>query len=336
MKKFLAAWMIRRSLKERVLPLIDLESKHRKPDEALFNDSSYFLGRGNDGSHMVVRLAFRNGRLPEYWLSFHFPEKGTFELRDLDAVEGDGFQLGGLEYECIQPGKFWKIRYAGKMFQGEKSHQVELDLTFEGTRPLVNFKNITNPSDTARAIARERWSRTFLKRLNEIKKVHLEQGGRISGSISLDGEEIRVNWRSIRDHSWGTRSWGSWKRHVWMGGVLDNGEAFNLSFITYDFIGQLSAGYLSRGDSLIYFKALPDMESFAADPLIPKQISIEFFDRGGEAHHLLMTMPHHFDFMMDEVYFIREGMGNFELDGIPGMGVAEFGLNPEYYDTSAV
>lgn len=336
LKKFLAERMIRRSLKERALPLNDLESKHSNPDEDLFNDSSYFLGRGEDGSHFVVRLAFRNGRSPEYWLSFFIHGKGAFELRDLELIEGDGFKLGALEYTCLEPGKTWKITYKGSINQGDNVQKLDLDLCFEGTRPLVNFKNITNPSDTAIAIAKEPWSASFLKRLKEIKKVHLEQGGQITGSIILDGEEIQVNWKSIRDHSWGTRSWETWKRHVWMGGVLDNGEAFNLSLITYDFMGQLSAGYLSQGEDLIYFKALPDMETFASDPLIPREVSIEFFDREGKTHLLKMTMAHHFDFMMDGAYFIREGMGNFELDGVPGMGVAEFGLNPSIYDTTTI
>ena len=336
MKKFLATRMIRRSLKERALPLRELESKHSNPDEPLFNDSSYFLGRGEDGSHMVVRLAFRNGRSPEYWLSFHLPGKGTYELRNLEALEGDGFQLGKLGFVCIEPGKVWKIVYEGLMHQGENTSRVDMDLRFEATRPLVNFKNITDPSDTAEAIAKERWSRSFLKRLKEIKKVHLEQGGRITGVIILDGEEIKVDWRSVRDHSWGTRAWETWKRHVWLGGVLDNGEAFNLSLITYDFMGQLSAGYLSQGESLLYFKALPDMESFAADPFIPKKMSLAFQDRNGKEHILKMTMPFYFDFMMDGVYHIREGMGDFEMDGIPGKGVAEFGLNPAYYDTTLI
>lgn len=336
MKKFLATRMIRRSLKERALPLHELESKHSNPDEPLYNDSSYFLGRGEDGSHMVVRLAFRNGRSPEYWLSIHLPGKGTFELRDLEALEGDGFQLGALAFKCEELGKTWKITYAGSINQGENIHQMELDLCFEGTRPLVNFKNITNPSDTAEAIAREQWSGSFLRRLKEIKKVHLEQGGRITGFILLDGEKYPVDWRSVRDHSWGSRDWGTWKRHVWMGGVLDDGEAFNLSFISYDFMGQLSAGYLSQGEDLLYFKALPDMESFAADPLVPQKMSLTFQDRDGKEHELKMSMPFYFDFMMDGVYRIREGMGDFEIDGVPGKGVAEFGLNPAYYDTTLI
>ncbi|MEN8156822.1 MAG: hypothetical protein ABFS10_07720 [Bacteroidota bacterium] len=332
MKRALAAFMIRRSLNEKDLPVDELELKHSNPDEPLFNDSSYFLGRGGDGSYMVVRMAFRSSREPEYWLSFHLPERGTYKLRDLDAEEGEGFQLGKLGFFCQEAGKRWKIQYRGSIHREENSHRVDLDLTFEATRPLVNFKNITLPSHTAPVIARERWTKGFLSRLREIKKVHLEQGGRITGTITLEGEKIAVNWRSVRDHSWGTRLWSTWKRHVWLGGVLDNGEAFNLSMISYDFMGQLSAGYLTRGDSVIYFDPLPAMESFAPQPQIPQKAVIEFHDRSGKRHRLEMTMPHHFDFMMDRVYFIREGMGDFVLDGVPGLGVAEFGLNSQYYD----
>ena len=332
MKKALAAAMIRRGLKDRGMSVTELESKHSNPDEPLFNDSSYFLGRGEDGSCMVVRMAFRGTREPEYWLAFHLPGKGTFQLKELVTTEGDGFRLGDLCYACLEPGKRWKIGYSGPVRQGDRSHQVTVDLLFEGTRPLVNFRHISRPSDMAPVIAREKWNREFFRKLKEIRKVHLEQGGRITGTITVDGEEKPLEWRSVRDHSWGTRQWSRWKRHVWLGGVLDNGEAFNLSMITYDFLGQLSAGYLTRGEELVYFSGLPLMETFASDPLIPKETTIGFSFRDGSSHNLEVKMPGHFDFIMDGAYHIREGMGDFVFDGVPGMGVAEFGLNPAHYD----
>lgn len=334
-KKTIAQALIRRSLKERSLPLEDLETKHSDPNNPLFNDSSYFLGRGEDGSYMVVRMAFRTGRVNEYWLAFHLPDHGTFELKNLNIEEGEGFQLGNLLFRCIHPGNKWEILYSGSIHKDEELYNCELNLNFEGVSPLVNFKNISDPSRIASVIAREKWNKVFFKHLKEIQKVHLEQGGRITGSIVLQGETIEVNWRSVRDHSWGTRSWNTWKRHIWLGGVLDNGEAFNLSMISYDFLRQLSAGYLSDGNELIYFSSLPDMDSFASDPLIPTETGFEFYSQDGKKHNLIIKKPNHFDFWMDEEYYIHEGMGNFTLDGIPGMGVAEFGLNPKHYDITA-
>ncbi len=333
-KKAVAAAFIRRGLAEEGMSLEYLESRHGDPNEHLFNDSSYFLGRGEDGSAMVVRLAFRT-RGHEYWLAVHLPGHGTFSLKDLEMTEGEGFLLGSLKYECLEPGRTWKISYKGKIQGQGKPHEMDLDLTFRARGPLVNFKDITDPAETAAIVAREKWTRDFFSRLKEIKKTHLEQGGRLSGTIRLDGEEVTVDWRSVRDHSWGIRVWGSWKRHVWLSGALDDGETFNLSMISYDFLGQLSAGYLSRGPELLCFGPLPTMESFASDPLIPSVARIEFDDRSGGRHNLQIKMPAFFDFTMDGEYFIREGMGDFILDGVPGKGVAEFGLNPKYYDHTA-
>lgn len=336
LKKKLAERMIRRSLKERDLSLEELETKHSDPDNPLFNDSSYFLGRGEDGSSLVVRMAFRSGREPEYWLAFHLAGLGTFILEDLDCKVGPGFTMGNLQFTCQEPGKQWRISYSGRIQKDGNSYQLTLDLLFEGSRPLINFKHISKPSDIAPIIAKERWTKDFLLSLKEIKKVHLEQGGSISGTLNLDGKEHAVDWRSVRDHSWGTRLWLTWKRHIWLGGVLDNGEAFNLSMIAYDFLGQLSAGYITQGENLSYLSTLPPMDSISSNPLIPKKAMIEFTSRDGALHTLEMNIPRAYEFAMDGVYLIHEGMGDFVLDGIPGMGVAEFGLNLEYYDYTSV
>jgi len=323
---------MRRSLKERDLPLEVLETRHSDPETPLFNDSSYFLGRGEDGSSMVVRMAFRGERPPEYWLAFQLPGLGTFRLEDLDCKVGPGFTMGDLQFTCKEAGKLWKITYSGSIQKDGKSHQLTMDLDFEGTRPLVNFKHISSPQDIAPVIAGEKWTKEFLIGLKEIKKVHLEQGGYIRGTIVLDGKEHKVDWRSVRDHSWGTRLWSTWDRHIWLGGMLDNGEAFNLSMISYDFLGQLSAGYITQGDKLSYTGLLPAMESISSDPPVPEKAVIEFSTRDGALHTLQLSLPEAFDFVMDGAYHIHEGMGDFILDGIPGKGVAEFGFNLEHYD----
>jgi len=283
----------------------------------------------------VVRLAFRNSREPEYWLDFHLAGAGTYHLEHMKPVVGPDFRIGDLQFTCHEPAKHWQITYSGDIQKEGKTHRVSLDLQFAASRPLVNFKHISRPGDIAPVIAAEKWTKDFLQKLMEIQKVHLEQGGSIKGTITIDGSDFEVNWRSIRDHSWGTRSWLTWNRHIWMGGVLDNGEAFNLSMVSYEFLGQLSAGYVTEGSNLHYFSELPAMDSFASAPLIPKRTEIHFATRDGAMHTLEVHIPRAFEFTMDGGYYIHEGMGDFLLDGVPGKGVAEFGLNLMHYDTGA-
>jgi hypothetical protein len=336
LKRLLAAAMIRRSLKERGLSTYELESRHSDPANHLFNDSSYFLGRGEDSSCLLVRMAFRTNRVPECWLTVSLAGTGTYTVEGLPGEPGEKFSLGALKFICKQPGKHWSIRYSGNLKQEGKEHNVDLELEFEGMKPVVNFKHISQPADIAPVIAREKWTRSFLDSLKEIKKMHLEQAGNMTGTITVDGKIHEVNWRSVRDHSWGTRVWETWERHIWLSGVLDNGEAFNLSMIAYTFLGQLSAGYMTRGEQTEYLSALPYMDTFASDPLIPQKFHLVFYSRDGRQHTLEIEIPRFFGFMMDGVYYIHEGLGNFILDDIPGVGVAEFGLNRNLYDITVI
>ncbi len=335
LKRKLAVGIIRRSLKERELSPRELDERHQDPENPLFNDSSYFLGRGEDGSFMVVRMAFRNSREPEYWLDFHLAGSGTYHLEQMNLETGPDFRIGDLQFTCQEPAKLWQITYSGPVQKNGNMHEISLNLHFTGSRPLVNFKHISLPEDMAPVIAAEKWTKGFFQKLKEIRKVHVEQGGYIQGTITIDGNTFEVNWRSIRDHSWGTRSWKTWKRHIWMSGVLDNGEAFNLSMVSYEFLGQLSAGYVTEGELLHYFSQLPAMDTFASEPLIPESAVIHFTSRDGVKHTMEVHVPREFKFTMDGVYYIHEGMGDFVLDGIPGKGVAEFGLNLMHYDTGA-
>ena len=332
LKKHLAAKIIRKSLSDRTLSLAELEGKHINKEEPLFNDSSYFLGRGDDGSFMVVRQAFRTTRGNEYWLNLHFPGMGTYVLSDMEPTEGKGFHLGTLQFNCLEPGKTWEILFEGPINRENENCNLELKLIFTATRPLINFKEITNPKVTASVIAKETWNRAFFNRLKEIKKMHLEQGGNIKGYATINNKKIEINWRSIRDHSWGNRTWGMWKRHIWLSGVLDNGEVFNVSMIKYDFLEQLAAGYITKGQEVTYLNQTPKMESFAEDPLIPDPGKFVFYTVDHVEHQLLFNISGHFKFLMDDEYYIYEGMGDFTLDGIKGKGVAEFGFNPEHYD----
>ncbi len=308
------------------------ERKHRIQGYPIFNDSSYFVGRGKDGSAMVVRQVFRNNRGNDYWLSLHLKELGNFELVNFFGTEGIGFEQGALKFVCNIPGKEWDILYSGKINQGPEEHRIELQLKFKALRPLAYFRNFTDPEDFAIAMARRRWTTKFFGRMREYRKRHYEQGGRLSGTISIDGQNKDIDWISVRNHSWGVRVWSRWERHIWLAGVLDNEEVFDISLIMFRFMGQVSAGYLSGGNQIQYIKNLPQIDEIAGMPLIPENLIIDFQTRDGNQHRLEMLISDHFDFMMDNEYYIFEGMGDFILDGIPGKGVAEFGLNPLLYD----
>ncbi|MEO1435782.1 MAG: hypothetical protein AAFV80_09625 [Bacteroidota bacterium] len=333
LKKWLATRMIAKSRKQPALPIETLETKQHNPDLEHFNDSSYFFGRHEDGSFMVVRQSFRTSKPTEHWLNLRIPEKGTFILYESPGPEGDGFQQGSLKFTCVEINKKWHVAYDGHMTDDKgESRQVKIDLNFEALHPMVDFSRISSPETTGALIAKEKWSKEFFAKVKEIRKQHIEQGGYLTGTITIDGEVLSVNWRSIRDHSFGVRSWAKWGRHMWLGGVLDDGRVFNVSAINYDFLGTLSAGFLTdKSGGFSPVKVTKTFDDFATDPLIPNRFNFDMTTEDGKTHQIEVNIPDNFDFVMDGAYRIFEGAGVYKLDGIAGLGISEFGFNISKY-----
>ena len=316
------------------LPLYALESRHHQPELPNFNDSTYFFGRNDDGFAMVARLGFRNNRAPEFWYAIKIPSLGTFRLDTLEGESQGGFQYGAMHFECIEPGKKWEYKYDGPIFKEGQNHHIKMHLTFKATKPVFNFdEGAVDAWSMSETLAKEDWNREFFQKLKEIRQMHYEQVGEIDGFLEIDGQKHEVNLRSIRLHSSGQRVWRTWNRHIWFAGVLDNGEAFNISRIRYDFLNfDLSAGFITSGESYTALKDCDNFETFAGR-YIPKNFSINFEIPQNPPKTLKVYTEDFFPFSMEKgIYQIREGIARFELDGVQGIGIAEFGLNPQQYD----
>ncbi len=312
--------------------LDEIESKHKNPNEELFNDSSYFNGIGEDGSYFFSRQSFRTTRGNEYWFEVFFPDTGLLRLKTHPGDEGEGFQLGNLRFDCIEKGKKWKISFSGKM-EGENGvKEVDFDLEFNAKSPVIDFANAMIVESTAKSIAQAKWSKKFFEKLKDSQKQHFEQGGEITGKVTIDGAVKEVKWDSLRDHSWGIRKWGGWKRHVWVCGMLEDGNCFNMSMVKYDYMGQLSAGFITEGVQIHYLREFPEIEGFASDPLFPEKLDLKLKYSNGKEYHLQTERRAFVPYNMDNEYRINEGVSFGSLNGVKTKLVTEFGFNPKHYD----
>ena len=314
------------------IPLEVIEQKHSDPSQALFNDSSYFNGISDDGSFFLVRQSFRTTRGNEYWLEVYFPDLGLLRLKQHPGAEGNGFQQGDLRFDQIQLGREWNVSFQGEMDLDGTAKKVKIDLKFTAETAIIDFQNALIVDATAKSIANAKWSKSFFEKLKDSKKNHFEQGGRLKGTIEIDGDSRKVDFSSMRDHSWGIRKWGGWKRHVWIGGMLDNNEAFNLSMVQYDYMGQLSAGFITEGDKIHYLREFPTIEEFASDPIFPAKLDLKLNYSDGKEYHLKSERNTFVPYNMDDEYRINEGISFGTVNGIPVKLVTEFGFNPTHYD----
>lgn len=327
--------MIKKRLSKREITLAsleDIERKHKDPTQELFNDSSYFNGISDDGAYFFVRQSFRTTRGNEFWLELFFPDLGLLRLKQHPGEEGTGFQLGELRFKCIQLGTDWQVTFEGEMDLNGTPKHVKMDLKFKAETPLVDFQNAMIVDATAKAIAKAKWSKSFFEKLKDSKKQHFEQGGRLKGLIEIDGESRSVDFASMRDHSWGIRKWAGWKRHVWICGMMENKQSFNVSMVQYDYMGQLSAGFITEGNTIHYLREFPAIEDFASNPIFPEALDLKLKYSDGKDYHLKCNRQAFVPYNMDNEYRINEGVSFGTVNGIPIKLVTEFGFNPAHYD----
>jgi hypothetical protein len=55
---------------------------------------------------------------------------------------------------------------------------------------------------------------------------HMEVGGRVSGTLNLQGKHYSINGLAFRDHGWGLRNWATFVSHRWIAGVFNSGTMF--------------------------------------------------------------------------------------------------------------
>jgi hypothetical protein len=331
LKTMIASAMVRSSRKA-AMPVEELERLHLSPETPNFNDSSYFFGADGAGTALAVRLAFRTGKPDEAWLDLRLPGRGPYQLGGDAQDRGTGFSLGPLSFTCESTGQRWRIRYDGLVTIPEGELPLELDLTFEARTPVVDFANHANNWAVAEAIAAETWSKEFFERLREIHKVHYEQGGRLLGRATIDGQEVHLDLPSIRDHSFGTRRWGQWDRHIWILGALEDGSFFNVSMIRYDFLGSLRTGWRWRQGIVQSVVDCDDFAHFVPARKPPSRFTLTFRTRHGSTETALIEAKDAFDFDLDHgAYLIREWITTMKVGGVRGVGVAEFGWNPRIY-----
>ena len=327
--------MIKRKLLKReaeLIPLEEVAKKHKDPTQDLFNDSSYFNGISNDGSFFIARQSFRTTRGNEYWLEVFFPELGLLRLIKHPGDEGEGFQLGDLRFDPIELSGKWKVSFHGEMDLNGSSKKVIIDLVFTPETPIIDFQNALIVDATAKAISEAKWSKAFFEKLKDSKKQHFEQGGRLKGTVEIDGNIRQVDFSSMRDHSWGIRKWGGWKRHVWMCGMMENKQCFNVSMVQYDYMGQLAAGFVTEGNEISYLREFPAIDEFASNPIFPDKLDLKFKFSDGKEYHLITDRQTFVPYNMDNEYRINEGISFGTVNGSPIKLVTEFGFNPAHYD----
>ena len=204
---------------------------------------------------------------------------------------------------------------------------IDMELVFQADAPIVDFGAHGDSWSLARYLAGQKWSRAWLEKLRDLRQVHYEQGGTLSGRITLDGQVREVSLPEIRDHSFGARNWKAMRRHVWLMALLDDGSNINLSLVSYDFFPYMHSGYRIRNGVIEPVTQAPRFEDIP--PNNPKGSSFDCSFRVGKAKTLTLRcqVDDLLEYTMNNEYRFSEGLATFSFGTRKGVGVCESGFS---------
>ena len=115
----------------------------------------------------------------------------------------------------------------------------------------------------------------------------------VTGTVTVDGEELRLDGPGQRDHSWGVRDWWSFG-WCWSAGHLEDGTHTHLTEVRADG-GPFYAGYVQREGDLTPVSTGQVTEDLA-DHGFPSRASVRHDDLAGDVEPLafgpiLLTAP---------------------------------------------
>jgi len=211
----------------RLVCLDDDDLLHPNTGEGNFNESAYFnfydpaLGLGG-----FTRLGNRpNEGMAEMTLCLYLPDGRVAFMFKRPTIDGnEAFDAGGMRFEIRTPMREHGIRYDGSC--------ILLDQPLDLLDPRVAFT--TNPVAKAsvdvtyaaistvhggepRVRKDGEWVSANLERGGqEFAKGHLEQHGRATGTVTVDGTSWAVDGFGLRDRSWGPRFWQAPDYYRWL------------------------------------------------------------------------------------------------------------------------
>ncbi len=302
----------------------DHDLAHPVEGDTAWSESYYFnaYDPGSD-SGVFTRIGVRpNEGTMDVGLSCWLPDGDLAEhrsVRDQHEMVDTVLEVGGVRYEMLEPMRRWRLTAEveatarGLDGAGERPVAIGLDVVFESLIPAVGVD--AQGRDSSGASARAAAS---------VGKGHLEQAGRWSGAMSVDGE--RHEWSSARgnrDKSWGPRRWGGPTMWRWFSVNVD--DDFHLGGIRMGTeSGDLHRGWVWVDGEHTSVREWRLETELAADRFTHEVVHLTAVDKRDRAHELRGEVMRVADIGHHEGTVVNEGLTRWHHDGRVGYGIAEY------------
>ena len=310
------------------MPILGPEHDLQHPVEgdSAWSESYYFNGYDPDediGFYSRVGIRPNEGYM-DLGMSLWLPGQEVGHMggrREQKTMIDRMLDVGDMKYELIEPMKRWRIAGAGQArvsaleTRATRQAEISMDVEFHALMPAIGTdgqgKEGSGPSAETR---------------KSVGKGHLEQGGRWTGEISIDGvtHTLGPNARGNRDKSWGPRRWGGPKMWRWFSINIDDNTHFGGIRIGTD-AGDLHRGWIWKNEAHASIKEWRVKTELEADGVTQKVCHVIAVEKNGVEHalraDLLRVAP---GGGTKNGTVVNEGLARWTYEGVTGTGIAEY------------
>lgn len=310
------------------MPILESHHDRMHPIEgaSAWSESYYFNGYDPDADiGLYTRIGIRpnEGTIDVSLASWQPDNQIAFYLaqREQKAMCESPLDVGGVRYACLEEGRRWRLTAdcEARLFRiGARDHRaarMSLDLEFNALIPMIGIDGQGESGAGASAATGQ-----------STGKGHLEQAGRWSGWIEVDGvrRALGDRARGNRDKSWGPRRWGGPRMWRWFSINISDEVHFGGIRIGTD-AGDLHRGWVWKDGEHTSLSHWHVRTETADDRVTQKTCFVTAIDKRGREHALRADVLRVFPGGARKgKTVVNEGLASWTYEGVTGYGIAEY------------
>ena len=234
------------------------------------------------------------------------PDEPVFEVHDHigvpDSMTFEDWQVG--------PGRLYLSDDMMRSSIGFHGERVSFDCEWAGVNPSFGFG--VNRNGCPQWLA---WDRT-------------EQGGRVRGTLRVDGQEHRLDGYAHRDHSWGMRDWGGATHWKWWNILTDGATAIHAMELQY--FGKTTLhGYVQKDGVMATIVGMDSDLNFD-ERFMHTGVTARIVDDADRVTAVTCRRGADLQWPVSPRLSIHEAAMFTTVDGVDGVGYIECAWPPEY------
>lgn len=314
------------------MPLLDERHDFAHPVEGdqAWSESYYFNAYDPvSDSGFFTRIGVRpNEGTMDVGLSVWLPGGDLAHLasvRECHEMTDSDLAVGGVRYERVEAMRAWRITAQGDATVRDTERApvaLALDVRFDALMPAVGVDGQGSDGERRRdgTGASSATSQT-------VGKGHLEQAGRWSGWIEVDGTRHELgDAHGNRDKSWGPRRWGGPRMWRWFSINVGDDVAFGGIRIGTE-LGDLHRGWVWRDGEHASIREWDVRTELEPDGLTHRVTDVRATDKRGRVHELhgeLLRVAPVAHERGGERTVLNEGLARWTYEGRTGYGISEY------------